>query len=343
MKTTRISRARSERAGPIIILLFLAMLGFVLTSPSHAGTDAVPIFEERIIEHDGIERVYTIYVPGSFEPGNAAIVVLHGGGQSMDKVLRPRAPQFRWLAIARDHGAVVLVPNGYNQRDGDAFGDSQTWNDLRGDGGRGISHQDDAGFIRAMIEAELKRTGFDGRRVGITGSSNGGMMTFRMLVENPGAFAVGAAFIANMPQGEVEIPEPGTPTMIMNGVEDPLMPWDGGAVGMGGAPVRSTAQSVAFWRGANDASEASDPVTLPDRDPSEGSRLVARAFFTQGIETPTVLLYTMTNAGHAVPVLPSDPQRPLPAFLGTQNRDARGVDLAWRFMAPHMGIGSVTP
>lgn len=338
MKTSRTTRMRFERAEPIILLLFLAMLGFVLTSPSWAGSNAEPVFEVRKIEHDGIERVYTIFVPESFEPGGAAIVVLHGGGQSMNKVLRPRSPQRRWLSIAREHGAVVLVPNGYNQRESDALGDSQTWNDLRGQSKREISLQDDAGFIRTMIKTEIERTGFDARRVGITGSSNGGMMTYRMLIENPGAFAAGAAFIANMPEGQVEPPEPGTPVMIMNGVEDPLMPWDGGGVGFGGAPVRSTAESVAFWRGANDATEAGDPVTLPDRDPSEGSRLVARAYFTQGVEQPVVLLYTMTHAGHAVPVLPSDPQRPLPPFLGTQNRDARGVDLAWRFMAPHMGI-----
>jgi len=300
------------------------------------GAEPGVTVRQKTIEHDGIERFYLVAEPDSFCPGAPAVVVLHGGSQSMRTILEDTAAPSRWLDIASEFGVAVIVPNGYNVNEEDASGDRQTWNDLRSSVGTPISEEDDAGFIAAAVGREWELLGFDRRAVFVTGSSNGGMMAQRMLIEFPGVFAGGASFIANLP--EVSIPDPASPTpiMIMNGDADPLMPWEGGTVGFNGAPVRSTLDTAAYWRRVNGVADVSaKPVLLPDVDPSDGVRILEAASTEAGASAPDVVLYRMINGGHAIPVLPGDPQNPLPPGLGTRGRDVRGVDVAWRFFQRH--------
>lgn len=288
--------------------------------------------------HDGRVRAYIVAKPHNHRPGNPTVVVLHGGTQSMRTILVEESPQRRWLDLAALHGLLVIVPNGWNTGAMSGVTDRQTWNDLRPADGTGISEEDDAGFIAAAIDMERSAFGIRDDSTFVTGSSNGGMMTFRMLYECPERFAAGGAFIANMPEAHVPLPSVGRPVMIMNGDQDPLMPWTGGTVGLNGAPVRSTAQSVAYWRQANGAAmQIDDSLLLPDVDPLDDSRILFAGFGAPGSSTPSVVLYRVINGGHAVPVLPTDPQRPLDEdLLGNLCRDARGIDLAFGFFGMHL-------
>lgn len=300
------------------------------------GAEPGVTITEKTVKHDGIDRFYLVAEPESFCPGAPAVVVLHGGSQGMRILFEETAAPSRWIDVASEFGVIVIVPNGYNVTEQDASGDRQTWNDLRSSVGNPISEEDDAGFIAAVVAREWELLGFDRRAVFVTGSSNGGMMAQRMLVEFPGVFAGGASFIGNLP--ERLIPDPGSPTpiMIMNGDADPLMPWEGGSVGFGGAPVRSTLDTVAYWRRVNGLADVSaERELLPDVDPSDGVRILKTAS-TEALATePDVVVYRMINGGHAIPVLPGDPQNPLPPGLGVRGRDVRGVDVAWRFFQRH--------
>ena len=98
------------------------------------ASDAVPPTEPVLhtIAVDELERVALIYRPASFEPGNPAVLLLHGGGRSMRKVIAPRTAAAHWLEIADREGVILIMPNGVNVRDRDPTGDRQTWNDPRG-------------------------------------------------------------------------------------------------------------------------------------------------------------------------------------------------------------------
>lgn len=316
--------------------------------PAPSGRDAprVPAAEpgaaidERTLEHDGRERVYTVVRPSTYEPGNPAIILLHGGGGGMRSALAKRHATSRWIEIAEREGLVVLAPNGWNARQQQGTGDRQSWNDLRADEGRRISQEDDAGFIVAMLDREQPRLGFDARAVFVTGPSNGGMMTFRVLIEHPERFAAGAAFIANLPDEAVELPEPSVarPVLIVNGDADPLVPWEGGDVGFNGAPVRSTPATVAWWRARHGLDGAAAITLLDDVDADDGCRIVSFAWTADGADAPAVVLHRVQGGGHTLPVLPGDPRSALPRRLvGPQCRDVRGVEEAWRFFAAHGG------
>jgi len=72
--------------------------------------------KEFAFMHDGQERWYTVYAPENLQPGAAAIVLLHGGTQSMRKVFNAGAASGQaWRDVADREGVLLIVPNGVMQ------------------------------------------------------------------------------------------------------------------------------------------------------------------------------------------------------------------------------------
>ncbi|MEO1512344.1 MAG: hypothetical protein AAFU70_09740, partial [Planctomycetota bacterium] len=194
----------------------------------------------------------------------------------MRKVFEPNVPQAAWVRLAEREGLLVIAPNGWNVSENQGSGDQQTWNDLRGPQPGVISEEDDAGFVDAVVERELPARGFDPREVFVVGSSNGGMLTFRVMIEFPERFAAAAPVIANLPENAIDDPPVAKPIVIINGDADPLMPWEGGVVGFGtGAPVRSGVDTLNYWRRVHGLETTEgDLELLPDTEPTDGTRIL---------------------------------------------------------------------
>jgi polyhydroxybutyrate depolymerase len=320
----------------------LRLLAFVVMIAAVSVIDAVaqprpdtsvPVgMEERSIQVDGAPR-YFLVQSVNVRPDAPIVVVLHGGGQSMREIFGPRSGASRvWREIAEEQGVVLLAPNGTNTRTGDAAGDNQNWADARGlNGDRGA----DVRFILATIDWALERYRADPHRVYVTGASNGGMMTYTLLMDAPERFAAGVAFIANLPAADAALHQPSRPTplMIMNGTEDPLMPYGGGAVAYNRGTVRSSPATAAWWVDANRATQQSAEVLLPDGDPNDGCRIRGERHIALPGGAP-VVHYTVEGGGHAAPT-PDHPVRPsrlAARLLGPLCRDVESSRLAWDFM-----------
>ncbi|MEO0982936.1 MAG: hypothetical protein AAFX03_09825 [Pseudomonadota bacterium] len=282
---------------------------------------------------DDVARAYSVYTPARYQPGDPAVLLLHGGGGSMREVFRPVATTARWLELADADGFLVIAPNGFNETSMDGLGDQQSWNDLRNDLSGRTSLQDDAGFILETLDAVEAARGHDADRVLATGASNGGMMTFRLLIEFPERFFAGAAFIAALPEETIRDPLSATPVMLLNGSEDQLVLFDGGPVAGDGAPTRSVPDTIAYWLDNNAADTAAAVVsTLPDQDPGDGCELIETRYPSLIGGATAVLVYDAQGGGHNTP----DPDAPDFAtanevLLGPRCRDANGVDLAYDF------------
>ena len=160
----------------------------------------------------------------------------------------------RWLDLSQEHGFLLLAPNGVGTGwfgIGKQTKGSANWNDLRDFG----SSEDDVGFLVKVIEWAVSERNVDPSRVYFTGASNGGMMTYRMLIERPDVVAAGAALIANLPGEEIDFAPPTSPTPIflMNGSEDPLVPFEGGVVGRNRGTVRSSTATRDYFVQVNAA------------------------------------------------------------------------------------------
>jgi polyhydroxybutyrate depolymerase len=302
-------------------------------TPAADGQSSPGWNDDVAIDIDGTARYYRYFVPSErMRNPTPAVIFLHGGGSSMRESMPPnQVGSAAWPDVAEANGFVLIVPNGVNRQTGDAFGDEQQWNDCRDDPA-GVS-VDDVAFLRGLVEHSTVNLDIDPTRIYFTGSSNGGMMTYRIATEAPEIAAAGAAFIANQPIGS-ECGDPSTPfpIMIANGTADPLMPYDGGVLPNGSGAVESTAATVALWRHANRATGPSAAVAFPDIDVTDGS-LIERIDHPSPSAGAPVRLLRMVGAGHSIPSRDRRLSAAAELFVGPQNHDIEGAAVAWEFLS----------
>jgi len=128
--------------------------------------------------------------------------------------------------MADKENFVAVFPNGFKGK----------WHDgrlpERGQDDYIKRQNNDIAFLNQLVDYLVKYEQINPDRVYLTGLSNGGMMSFRMACESSEKFAAIAPIIANMPADiKAECKPKSTLSMaIMNGTEDPMVPWKGGEV-----------------------------------------------------------------------------------------------------------------
>ncbi|MEM9303254.1 MAG: PHB depolymerase family esterase [Pseudomonadota bacterium] len=313
--------------------LLLALLW--LWSAATIAQPAPGWYDDRPFDAAGTTRYFRYFVPATVAPAPALMILLHGGGSSMREVV-DRNPAGTWLDVAEDDGFVLLLPNGVNVETGDAFGDQQQWNDCRTEPGAATSTADDVGFIVALAAWAVDTLGVDPDRIYVGGSSNGGMMSFRLADEAPAPFAAIATFIANRPANSecVETRRP-VPMLVVVGTADPLMPFAGGQVASDRGLVLSADETRDYWTVRNAVVGGAKRSELPDLDPDDGSR-ITREDFRAGPGDAPVAYLVMEGGGHAMPSILRQLSAFLERFLGPQNHDVEGPALAWDFLREHV-------
>src|SRR5262249_35522139 len=130
---------------------------------------------------------------------------------------------------------------------------------------------DDAGFIEALIAHEAEANKIDKKRVFAAGWSNGGQLAYRLALEHPEDFAGVAAVSASVPVkenldcGQVDKP---ISVMVIKGSADPINPYRGGMVNLGGAKlgnVLSSEDTAKYWAKLLGITAAPDTARLPHK------------------------------------------------------------------------------
>ena len=190
---------------------------------------------------------------------------------------------------------------------------------------------DDVGFLTGMVDKLVSEIGVDPRRVFAAGSSRGGFMAFRLALEAPSRFRAVAAVSANVPSPENFKCKPagqGTSSvMIMNGTEDPLVPFDGGSVSFLGlfyrlGKVRSSRESGQYFADLNRISGT------PERNETEVADGVrVEQVLWRNNSNVEVELVAVHGGGHGLP----QPYRRGPRLLGPSVREPNGPAVIWAF------------
>lgn len=280
-------------------------------------------------------RRFDAYVPTrGLRAGAPLVIVFHGGTRSSRDVVLGGEPLGVFRELAETEGLLLLAPNG-TDAEGRPDAQSASWNDCRPET---TSRADDVAFFDALVD--WARVGFDidERRIYVTGPSNGGLMSYRLVLERAPRIAAAVAFIANLPEPSIADCFPGVgavPIAIMNGTTDRLMAYEGGTLTAGdGGTVLSTLDTVTFWRERNGARLAADVFAYPDEDRTDGST-ISRMDYLGDDGKPWVRFFRVEGGGHAIPSR-AHPLRPgVASVLGGQNRDVEGAVLAWEFMRLH--------
>jgi len=273
------------------------------------------------MSHGGLERVFRVYLPAGHGGPLPLLFVLHGGGGS--------AGNMEWLTenaferIADRDGVLVAYPEGV----GNSWNDGRQ--DLRAEAAqRGI---DDVGFLRTLPTEIAASYDVDLTRVYSTGISNGGFMSFRLACDAADVFAAVAPVTANLSADVAPQCMPARPisVAILNGTEDPLVPWGGGQVRVllqRRGEVLSTMATLERWREIDDCGAVETGQVIDNVADDETTLRRHVASCARGTE---LLLVEIIGGGHTWP----GGVQYLPELLvGRTSRELEASDAIWEFL-----------
>ncbi|MDX1588753.1 MAG: PHB depolymerase family esterase [Oleiphilaceae bacterium] len=277
-------------------------------------------FTRGLIRHDDKDRRYGVYQPQVQLAPAPLIMVLHGSMGDGDEIRQQS--QFGFDRLADREGFVTVYPDGFESH----------WNDCRKAADYSAREQgvDDLGFLQTLVEKLVEERRVDPGRVYLVGYSNGGHLAFRAAMETPHWMQGIAAIAANLPARDNNACEHGDQpmaTLLINGTEDPINPYEGGQVTLFGfgdrGDVLPSTATLAYF-----ADPGPGPITPLDPDhlsrQQRGQALIER---WQLPGKPLLELVTLQGGGHTVPVA----EGRMPRLLGTTSHDIDTAEQAWRF------------
>jgi len=260
---------RTVRATGALLALLAA-----LHNPAHAE-------ELTVATPDGARGA--ILLP-AVRPRAPTVIVLHGALISAEATVS----WYGFGEAVRRRGFAAAFPRGLNL----------LWNDGRN--AAWGSDADDVGFLKRLAQRLVATGTADPARLYLIGVSNGGMMALRLLCEASEPFAGAGLVIAGMPTEvgtRCHIRRP-IPIIMFNGTADTLIPYGGGAVGVGGLqgtvwPVERTAPFLARQNGC-------EPIGKRRIAAGSGADAIRVVRLDWGRCDTGVTLYRIEGGGHQV-------------------------------------------
>lgn len=241
-------------------LIIALSLGIASFSGAYAQN-----WETAAFEFGGANRTFKTYHSSATQQDMAVVILLHALGGSMNDVdltnFSEIADTANLLLVspqALDYTHPVLGSMGPAWHSGikvtgTPFGDIElnpTVNDV--------------GFLVALIDSIKANFNIDEDRIFISGFSNGGFMTQRMLCEQPGLFRAAASLSGTKALTLTQCSSLAVPVAHFHGTTDEVVDMNGTFYMMGmSAPVGISVDSlVNYWRIKNDANNASAAVII---------------------------------------------------------------------------------
>lgn len=281
--------------GPVLITLLLCA-GLTAAGCRCSGQRAGAV-QRRTLTHAGLERSFHVHLPPGHRKDQPVplVIALHGGGGRGDRF--DASTEGQTIREADRRGWVIVYPDGI----------AQGWNDgrpLDSARDRRRGNADDVGFLSALIDQLHGDYGIDRTRVYAMGISNGGFMSLRLAIEHSDGIAAIAPVTASLSKALASgKPTRAVPVLLMNGTDDPLVPYDGGQVqvlGRDRGEILSTADTVSWWVAHNGCSGTPNRETLPNAAPDDGTTVEVERY-TGCRASSEVVLYRIRGGGHTWP------------------------------------------
>lgn len=176
---------------------------------------------DKTIMVDGIQRLYTIHVPPSFDTSHQqfpVIFALHGGGGNYKQTVG----FYKFNTLSDYTGFIMVYPNAINK----------AWN-MPGIGSRVKDMDttvDDVHFISLLIDTLITRYKANPKRIFSTGISRGGMFSLYLadkLSDRIAGIAPVCASISISVAADYSFDHL-MPVLLINGTDDPLVKYNGG-------------------------------------------------------------------------------------------------------------------
>ena len=327
---------RQSSYGVLATALFGAALAAGVASAADPPAKLGPGTHELMIRSAGCEWHYTLRVPAAYTNSTPMqmVLVLHGAGGRGEAYLEKAG----WGRKAESAGFIVVAPDGQPTQPrlpANYMTNPRAWNSGQLSPASPRSKIDDIQFFKDLLTEIEQRLNVDTNRIYVAGHSNGGGMTFRLGRELSDRFAA-IAPVASLRWTREPAPARPLPTLYMVGVEDPLVPLDGGESNLPWLkrttpPVIDTVTNWASTLGC-----ALEPKTLKNKD---GVKIVR---YGPGKDAATLTVYYIEGQGHGWPggedVLPE-------RMVGPSVYTVNATDVIWDFFSryPSQAAGTYAP
>lgn len=279
---------------------------------------------EHTFHHDGLERQYLVYTPDGARKlkGKRPLVLMLAGGGGTHRAT-VRGTKERWNELADRDGFYVVYPNPV--RGMWDFGEGRVSESLK-------QRVDDLGFFTGLLERLLRDFPVDPAQVFATGISRGGQASYFLACKLPGKVRAIAPVTMPLPRFLEDDCKTGPPVgvVVLNGTEDPLVPYDGGQITLlrqKRGEVLSTDETLRLFRQRNGCGAGHEKEMLPDRI-DDGTR-VEKTSWKQCTGAP-VSVYRIEGGGHT---WPGGTQYMPTALIGRVTRDIDGAEEIWSFFS----------
>jgi polyhydroxybutyrate depolymerase len=280
----------------------------------------------------GVEREYILLAP---DRGSATarplVLLLHGhlgtAANALGDGLRP-SPLSAWRAIAEREPVLVAALQGLTGAD-----HRTGWHDCRDDALEN-PQVDDLAFADAVAQTLIRSGRADAHRLYAMGMSNGAMMALRLALQmQPRPAAVAAVSGAMAAHSSCGTPQRTVSVLLINGTDDPLVPFSGGVVGLrhhkGGEVIGFEAGRDLWLRADGLSTTAAVSSSFPQQ-PASGATRATRTVYGSD-SGPQVETIVVEHGGHVEPSLQYHYGWMYSRLVGAQNRDFESAEEAWSF------------
>ena len=313
------------------IIFYLALIALMVGCNKEDDVNPLPgeqgWHKNNTIDILGTSRNYHIYLPQ--KASNAPmIVLLHGNRSSNDELLgftNVTAPYKIWETIAAQENIILIVPNGIDGPSG-----HRGWNDCRSDS-EGNSVANDVLFIENIIDFVLNEQNANDSKVFVVGTSNGGHMAMRLAQEIPEKLSAFASIVASNPVNS-QCANSTVPisALFMNGTDDPINPYAGGAMAGNRGEVFSAQATIDYWINRNQTDTNAIVTDFADTNTSDDAT-VKKQLYANGNNNTEVVLYEIIGGGHTEPSTEERYGNLFKVVVKAQNGDIEMADEVWNF------------
>ena len=230
------------------------------------------------ILHNGDEREYQLYLPNSYNEGNAYPVLLnfHGfGGNAKDYF----AYESNFQEVADQEAVILVYPqalllSGFSVWNAAPFAEDNK------------TDFDDIGFIETLIVKLQDQLSIDPERVYASGFSTGGMFSYALACFCNEPIA-GVAAVSAAQLNLVDCAPSPINVFIAHGTDDDLLPY------YGSSDIASIDEVVSFWTSVNQTSTVAQESSYAFE-----KETVYQYIYSGGINNSQVMLYKVENGNH---------------------------------------------
>ena len=269
-------------------------------TPSRPTAVQTGSFEGQITS-SGVSRHYILHVPTSYKAEAPIPLILnfhgYGSNSGQEEALSGTS------AKADKEGFLVVYPDGLNA----------AWHT-----GPGTDGQQDQKFVQDLITYLESQYDIDAKRIYATGISNGGGMTNRLGCSMADVIAAIAPDSGAYNFWQDCHPARPMPVLALHGLNDNVVPYDGGTSLAMEPPIQDWAKAWAMRDGCSLTPAKTTPVdtvTVQSWSSCQGDS--------------EVILYTLANHGHSWPGSPV-----MPKAITSQAVNA--TDVMWQFFTKHV-------